>query len=412
MKQTDESVSKAKSGSKVAALSSSKLSSRFWVNRVKQVRGHGFYFGRFQHAGRRELVNLGTTDKRQASEIAARTYAQIRSQGWDAALRVLNPDRHRPNSAVTVGDVVRTLESVDLRPRTRDNYCHGLRWWAAQHLNTRPGRKEFGRRSEEYRARLHAVRLNDLSLERLEKIRDTFISRAGDDTPDQRRARISVKSFHRNASAGISAAERLGHLKMPEPKPFAGLVVRGANPLPYVSEHNAAQELQKAREELQTADPETWRAYLLALAAGLERKSALALRWADIRQNTSQIFVVEGGTFQAKADQRYRMIPVDPQTIVLLGPPDDADALVIPGGSATWDRAVKWRREQGNKANKVMHNLRKEYGSALIQQAGIDIASRLLGHSNTNVTQQSYFEIRRKAGDTVGIGAMLAGGAA
>ena len=123
MKQTDESVSKAKSGSKVAALSSSKLSSRFWVNRVKQVRGHGFYFGRFQHAGRRELVNLGTTDKRQASEIAARTYAQIRSQGWDAALRVLNPDRHRPNSAVTVGDVVRTLESVDLRPRTRDNYC-------------------------------------------------------------------------------------------------------------------------------------------------------------------------------------------------------------------------------------------------------------------------------------------------
>jgi integrase len=241
----------------------------------------------------------------------------------------------------------------------------------------------------------------------LEKIRDAFIARAGDDAPAQRRARISIKSFHRNAAAGIAAAERLGHLKTPEPKPFAGLVIRGAHPLPYASEHDAAKELQKAHQELRTADPDAWNCYLLALAAGLERKSALALRWADIRTDASQIWVVEGGSFQAKADQRYRAIPVDPQTIALLGQSDDQAALVIPGGKAAWDRAVRWRRMQGAKTNKAMHALRKEYGSVLIQQAGIDIASRLLGHSNTNVTQAHYFETRRRTGDTVGIAAML-----
>lgn len=407
MKQTDESASNAKSGSKVAALSASKLSSRFWINRVRQVRGRGFYFGRFQHAGRRELVNLGTTDKRQAAEIAARTYGQIRAQGWDAALRVLDPDRNRPNSAVTVGDVVRALESVDLRPRTSANYCHALRWWAAQHLEARPGRKEFGRRSEEYRARLHAVRLTDLSLERLEKIRDTFIDRAGDAAVAGRRARVSVKSFLRNAKAGIRAAQKLGRLQMPEPAPFVGLEVAGAVTTRYVAEFDAGEMLRHASETLHGEDPMAFRVLLLALGAGLRRGEIEHLRWHSVDVGRLQIRVEASGSWMAKNTQSEAAVDVDPGLIAALGTPAGPDDPVV--DPLAIEHAVRWLRRQGVTSPKPLHACRKEFGSIVAQSADLLTASRQLRHGSLSVTAAVYVESRRKASPA--IGAMLAGGA-
>jgi integrase len=407
MKQTDENASNAKSASKVQVSAASKLSSRYWINRVVQYQGRGFYFAQIQHAGRRTAVCLQTTDKRQAAEVAARTYGQIRAQGWDAALRVLDPDRHRPNSAVTIGDVVQTLESVDLRPRTRDNYCHGLRWWAAQHLEARPGRKEFGRRSEEYRARLHAVRLTDLSLERLEKIRDAFIGRAGEDAVAGRRARISAKSFLRNAKAGIRAAQKLGRLQMPEPAPFAGLEVAGAVTTRYAAEFDAAEMLRRASETLFAEDPMAFRVLLLALGAGLRRGEIEHLRWHSVDTARLQIRVEASGAWQAKNPQSEAAVDVDPGLIAALGTPAGPDDPVV--DPLAIEHAVRWLRRQGVTSPKPLHACRKEFGSIVAQTADLLTASRQLRHGSLAVTAAVYVESRRKAAPA--IGAMLAGGA-
>ena len=407
MKQTDESVSNAKSASKLQVAAASKLSSRYWINRVVQYQGRGFYFAQIQAAGRRTAVCLQTVDKRQAAEVAARTYGQIRAVGWDDALRVLNPDRHRPNSAVTIGDVVRTLESVDLRPRTRDNYCHGLRWWAAQHLNTRPGRKEFGRRSEEYRARLHAVRLNDLSLERLEKIRDAFIGRAGDDAVAGRRARISAKSFLRNAKAGIRAAQKLGRLQMPKPAPFVGLEVAGAVTTRYVAEFDAGEMLRHASETLHAENPMAFRVLLLALGAGLRRGEIEHLRWHSIDVGRLQIRVEASGSWMAKNAQSEAAVDVDPGLIAALGTPAGPDDPVV--DPLAIEHAVRWLRGQGVTSPKPLHACRKEFGSIVAQTADLLTASRQLRHGSLTVTAAVYVESRRKASPN--ITSMLAGGA-
>ena len=408
MKQTDESASNAKSASKVQAGGASKLSARYWSARVKQVRGHGFYFAQLQHAGRRSAVCLQTTDRRQAAEVAAKTYAQIRIQGWDAALQTLDPDKHRPHSALTIGDVVRTLESVDLRPRTSGNYCNALRWWAAQHLEARPGRKEFGRRSEEYRARLHAVRLTDLSLERLEKIRDAFIGRAGDDAVAGRRARISAKSFLRNAKAGIRAAQKLGRLQMPEPAPFIGLEVAGAVTTRYVAEFDAGEMLRHASETLHGEDPMAFRVLLLALGAGLRRGEIEHLRWHSVDVGRLQIRVEAFGSWQAKNTQSEAAVDVDPGLIAALGTPAGPDDPVV--DPLAIEHAVRWLRRQGVTSPKPLHACRKEFGSIIAQSADLLTASRQLRHGSLAVTAAVYVESRRKASPN--ITSMLAGGGA
>lgn len=406
MKQASEIGRSAKSANKVQ-IKASKLSSQYWVTRVYQPYGREFWV-QMQHAGQRHAFSLGTSDRRAAGAKAAGIYERIRNEGWNAGLCVADPERHASKHAtLTVGTVVETLERVDLKPRTRDNYAHGLRWWAAQHLELKPGPKEFARRSEEYRSKLHAVTLSVLSLQRLGEIRDRFIRNAGEAAVESRRARISVKSFARNARAGIRAAERLGHLPIPSPRPFEGLVVSGAVISTYRSEIDPAELLKQAVQTLQGNNPKAVAVLLLALGAGLRRGEIQNLRWAAVDRSRLQIRVEASGTWQAKNAQSEAAVDVDAGLIEALGVAGNPDEFVVDPESI--ERAVKWLRGQGIKSPKPLHALRKEFGSIVCQTADLLTASRQLRHSSLAVTAGVYVENRRKASPA--IGAMLAGGA-
>lgn len=408
MKQTDKSASNAKSGSKVAAGSASKLSSRFWLTRVKQVRGHGFFFGRFQHAGRREAVNLGVSDKRQAAEVAAKTYGLIRAQGWDAALRVLDPEKHRAQSAGTVGDVLDTLKRLDIRPSTANAYRVAIGWWALRVIRQTTLHRNLNRFAADYRQRIAAVSLSSMTLDRLERVRDDFIAEAGDDAVAGRRARISAKSLQRNAKAGFRAAQKLGRLQMPEPAPFIGLEVAGAVTTRYVAEFDAGEMLRHASETLQAEDPMAFRVLLLALGAGLRRGEIEHLRWHSVDVARLQIRVEASGTWQPKNSQSEASIDVDPGLIAALGTPAGPDDPVV--DPLAIEHAVRWLRRQGVTSPKPLHACRKEFGSIIAQSADLLTASRQLRHGSLAVTAAVYVESRRKASPA--IGAMLAGGAA
>ena len=408
MKQTDKSTSNAKSGSKVAAGSSSKLSSRFWLTRVKQVRGHGFFFGRFQHAGRREAVNLGVTDKRQAAEVAAKTYGLIRAQGWDTALRVLDPEKHRAQSAGTVGDVIDTLARLDMRPSTRTAYRVALQWWALQIIRLTPLHRNLDRWAPNYRERIATVQLTDLTIDKLERVRDEFIAGAGDDAIAARRARVSVKAFARNAKAGIRAAQKLGRLEMPVPAPFTGLTVAGAVSTRYTAEFDAAEMLRRASETLRAEDPSAFKVVLLALGAGLRRGEIQHLQWRSVDAARCQIRVEASGSWMAKNPQSEAAVDVDPGLIAALGTPAGPDDPVV--DPLAIEHAVQWLRRQGVTSPKPLHDCRKEFGSIIAQSTDLLTASRQLRHGSLAVTAAVYVESRRKASPA--IGAMLAGGAA
>ena len=407
MKQTDKSTSNAKSGSKVAAGSSSKLSSRFWLTRVKQVRGHGFFFGRFQHAGRREAVNLGVTDKRQAAEVAAKTYGLIRAQGWDTALRVLDPEKHRAQSAGTVGDVIDTLARLDMRPSTRTAYRVALQWWALQIIRLTPLHRNLDRWAPSYRERIATVQLTDLTIDKLERVRDEFIAGAGDDAIAARRARVSVKAFARNAKAGIRAAQKLGRLEMPVPAPFTGLTVAGAVSTRYTAEFDAAEMLRRASETLRAEDPSAFKVVLLALGAGLRRGEIQHLQWRSV-DTARQIRVEASGAWLAKNIQSEATVDVDGGLIAALGTPAGPDNRVV--DPLAIEHAVRWLRRQGVSCAKPLHSLRKEFGSLIAQTADLLTASRQLRHGSITVTAALYVESRRKASPN--ITSMLAGGAA
>jgi hypothetical protein len=116
-----------------------------------------------------------------AASRAAKLFCDITRLGWDAALVTMDPDRYTARQVSTVGDVIAALDRVDMRPRTRANYQGALRWWAALHLGARGGTKEFGRQNGEWRALIAVVTLSDLTLNRLERIRDSHIAAASAD---------------------------------------------------------------------------------------------------------------------------------------------------------------------------------------------------------------------------------------
>lgn len=68
---------------------------------------------RLAHAGCRHGVNLGTADKRAAAAKVAKHFLEIFSQGWDAALSVLDLETYWLRGVATVGDVVSVLEHLN-----------------------------------------------------------------------------------------------------------------------------------------------------------------------------------------------------------------------------------------------------------------------------------------------------------
>lgn len=417
MKPSDP-VRYAKSGKEVAKVGGGKLSSAYWLPKIyrpKYTNPDGstgqvdFWWVRVAHGGRRHAVSLGTADKRVAAGKAARMYGEVIGKGWDAALASIDPERHTARTGTRLGDVLTTLERVDLRDRTRANYVNCLRWWAARHLELKPGPKEYSRQSEEWRAKLAAVPLVELSQTRIEAIRDAFIAQADGDVARERRARISAKSYLRNARAGIAAARKLGRMELSEPIPFSGVTVNGAVTLPYRSRIDATAILRAARSELRVEDPDAYRVILLALGAGLRPGEITSLMWRNVDFTAGKVWIEIGGQWEAKTTESEAAVDVDEGLLRELLPyqagPDDRVVAADAG-----EHAVRWLRKQGMDAsiNKPLHTLRKEFGSIVTAGADLLTASRQLRHSSLAVTAAFYVEARKKAAPR--IGAMLDGG--
>jgi integrase len=346
---------------------------------------------------------LHTADRRIAAARAAALFGDISAKGWDVALANVDPEKavHRARTGTTVGDVAIALNAADMRARTRHAYVAALRWWSARHLAIRGGSKEFGRRSEEWREKVDGVALDAFTRKRAEEIRDAFIRSAGADVTASRSARISAKAYLRNAKAALRAAEKLGRLTLPTPRPFDGVTVAGAIVSTYRSEIDAPALLRAARETLRPSDPEAYRVILLGLGAGLRPGEIETLRWRGVDGDSGRVWVSATSSWQAKNAQSEAPVVVSPGLLDELRP-FRAGLEDLVAGPAGVKAATRWLRAQGVKTNHPVHALRKEFGSMVNQSADLLTASRQLRHSSIAVTAAVYVESRKASAPDIG----------
>lgn len=76
--------------------------------------------------------------------------------------------------------------------------------------------------------------------------------------------------------------------------------------------------------------------------------------------------------------------------------------------TSLFEKLIAWLRSKGLVAEKPLHELRKEFGSQLADKHGIYITSRMLRHSDIQVTAAHYLD--KKSRKTVGLGSLLKNG--
>lgn len=420
-------VAQSKSGGSAAGVGKfsprywkAKLFRKTWVDEEGKTRTVPEWRARMQLAGDRREVGLGTNDQEEASRIAARLFSALRSKGWDAALAEVVPDC-RPQAKIerpTVGDwITRASEVFTGSPRTFAGYASSFRRIVVdlEGIRDASGRRfdwRAGGRGE-WLAKVDATFLDAVKPAAVESWMARFVKSAAGNPLAMQRARRNANSFVRQARAlfGRGIVRKIG-LPAPSPMPFEGVALEPEGSTRYVATFDAKALMQAAQHELRDQDPEAWKAFLLLLCAGLRRGELDTLTWQQIDPKAHTVNVRTTDFFAPKTRTSERTVPLAPSIA------DEIEAIRLKSGGVfviasrhqptphtkdrryrcreVFARLVEWLRAHRVTADKPLHELRKEFGSIIAAQADLFTASRMLGHSNLDVTQRFYAEQRQR----------------
>jgi hypothetical protein len=131
-------------------------------------------------------------------------------------------------SDLTMGEFLeRVKQSADIDVVTLENYAKSFRRIVADSMGIESDNTRFDYRTgghTEWLRKVHAVKLTKLTPEKIQKWKEGFLEKAKRDPVSQRRARVSVNSFLRQARSLFSEKKVLSHLggiELPDPLPVA-----------------------------------------------------------------------------------------------------------------------------------------------------------------------------------------------
>ena len=161
--------------------------------------------------------------------------------------------------------------------------------------------------------------------------------------------------------------------------------------------------------------------FLLAIGAGLRAGEIDSLLWQQIDLDASTVTIEATKYFHPKSEDSTGVVEIDRGVAEILRgyraraesefvlesdrPPRPEAKYYYRRAKPAFDFLTTWLRSKGVEAKKPLHELRKEFGSIICQQAGVYAASRALRHADVSVTASHYLD--RKERVTVGIGKIL-----
>lgn len=429
-----------RSGRKVAGLQNNpatfaKSDQRFWLQpgRLFKDKGSASYSCRMQFAGRRERFGLSTGNQAAAAAKAARIYDSLKAEGWAATLEAFKPKAAELADVSTVGQWIAAVEKhCALFPATMQNYVSAVRKLAGD-IGTLPRNKSrFSYRdggTNEWRAAVDKLPLSLLNSANVNAWQVSYRKAKPANPEAQRRALNSARSIVRNAKAlfGVKIARLLRDVaeqSLPEPLPMADVSLTELfgkkTKTRYQSRIDAEKLLRLAGAELAPSQPEAFKVLLLGLCCGLRKREIDCLLWTQVDMDAGVIRIEATEHFRPKSEDSAGEVDLDPELLALLrGWRSRATGeFVIEGRESTdfksrvsyrcepvYAALYDWLRKHGVRAQKALHELRKEAGALVAKTAGIYAASRLLRHSDIRVTADFYADKKQRI--STGLGALL-----
>lgn len=390
------------------------------------------YWVQIAHAGRRHAVPLGANNAEEAARRALKLFKALKTQGWDAALRLFKPDAApvEDKEALTIGRYLGLVdEYAPLSPITFSNYAYAIRRVAADIAGTKLGKgaNRFDPKGP-WRELADTVPLGAITPVAVEDWRARFLKAHRGNAVKEQRATRTVNHYLQNSRALFSRrildAMRKHDVKLPDPLPFAGVrLEQKAGSTRYRSQIDAGALLQTAKAELAEGDPDGYAVVLLALGAGLRRSEIDSLQWQHVMPDRGVIRVLTTAQRRVKSDESEGDVQVDPglfaelertrrpgKTLFVVEPdiehPQSKSAQVY-RADKTFTRVTAWLRKQGVMTIKPLHTLRKEFGSVVAAAGDIHQAQRQLRHAQISTTEQFYADARTRA--TVKVAELLNG---
>jgi len=219
----------------------------------------------------------------------------------------------------------------------------------------------------------------------------------------------------------------LSAVRLPAVLPFTGVELEESGSQKYVSKINAQALIADARMELREKDEEAYKIFLLGLFAGMRKAEIDAAEWGMLNFQTNILRLEETEYLHLKTRDSAADIAVDPEVMAELkslmpaptSEPKPWSRFILTSSHApkpnslrafyrceeTFDRLNAWLRSKGIKANKPLHELRKEVGAIIATEQGIYAASKFLRHSDITTTARHYAD--QKARINVGLGKFL-----
>ena len=404
---------------------------RYWQDAIFQPsykwhgakRKVGHWAVKVQYGGRRETIPLLTANKTAAANSAKEFYLCLAHKGWDEALKKFKPkSRWSDSSITTVGDFLQAAESVwSGRAKTITEYAKALRKIVADVQGIDGGRAKFDYRSggrDAWVKKVERTRLRELTPDKVQKWKVSFLKRAGSNPVKKRAAQVSVNSLLRQAKS-LFAPALLKFIKLEiSCSPFEGVAFEPGRSMRYQSSFDVESLVRCACEEL---PQEQLKIFLLAIMAGLRRNEIDKLEWGAFDWDKGVIWVRATSHFALKSEDSSGSVEIDKEVVELFrGWSARASGNFVieslvparPPGTYAHYRCqkdfgalVKWLRKHRVEAHRPLHTLRKEYGSQVCARHGIYAASLGLRHADIAITSQHYLDKRQRA--TVGLGGLL-----
>jgi integrase len=372
------------------------------------------YSARFQHQGRRETISLGTPNRAAAAARAREIYLHLVAHGWDETVAKYRPGMISPaTQAETVGEFLdRVKATATIRERTIEDYCRNFRRIVAGIFHLDGGRQKFDYQKggrDQWLTRIHAIKLADVTPERIQKWKIDYLKRAETDPASRRAARITVNSTIRIAKALFTPARlRFVRVNLPFETPFEGIEFEPRQSMRYRSGFDIEVLIRSAIMEL---DVEELKVFLLAGMAGLRRNEIDKLQWTAFQWDRAVLRVDVTEHLETKSEDSIGEVDLEQEMLEMFRnfQANSKSAFVITSQVAprrkrgyshyrcerVFASLNRWLRRNGVKGNFPLHSLRKEYGSRLCDKLGIYAASQALRHAYIEITSQHYIYNKR-----------------